>query len=148
MADTVGKWETLSVYTRDQVIEDGTLVAVAEGIAREAGFTKPVALTRAVFEDCVAWTDRDTEETGFFGQSTEGRLWDVLGMARLAAGTATGGDRVAFQVLRLPRDKGRIPIDDLGEDELEALRLVSLVLVCGPGDQGEPVLTIQEPGED
>lgn len=27
-------------------------------------------------------------------------------------------------------------------------QLVELIAVCGPGDEGEPVLTVMEPGED
>jgi hypothetical protein len=45
--------EVISTYTRAQAIEDGVLVD-AGSIALEAGFTGPVALTSAVWADCVA----------------------------------------------------------------------------------------------
>ncbi len=138
--------EPISVYTHEQAIADGTLVAISEQVAREAGFRLPLALTRAVFDGCVAWTDADTATTGVV-QDEAGRLWDVVSMAALA-GRHTRGDRVRFQVYRVPRGDHHIPIDDLDEDEYEALCLVSLVLRCRPGDRGEPVLTIMEPGED
>lgn len=47
--------------------------------AQEAGFKLPVALTSAVWADCVAWTDDDSRKKPF--QDQPGRLWDVLYMA-------------------------------------------------------------------
>ena len=67
---------------RAQALEDGVLVD-ATATAREAGFRYPVALTRAAWEDCVAWTDANSRRQTF--QDQPGRLWDMLGMARLAA---------------------------------------------------------------
>lgn len=139
--------EPISIYSRAQAIADGTLVPVDQSLAADAGFLLPVALTRAVFEDCVAWTAQDTRHTGVL-QDEVGRLWDVVSMAAKAARRARGNDRVAFQLYRVPRDRGRIPIDDLDDDQQDALCLVSLVLHCGPGDAGEPVLTILQPDED
>ncbi len=139
--------EPISIYTRAQAIGDGTLVPVDQSLAADAGFLLPVALTRAVFEDCVAWTAQDTRHTGVL-QDEVGRLWDVVAMAAKAARRARGNHRVGFQLYRVPRDRGRIPIDDLDDHQHEALCLVSLVLHCGPGDAGEPVLTILQPDED
>jgi len=62
-------------YTRTQAIEDGVLVD-AGPMAQEAGFKWPVALTSAVWEDCVAWNDADSERQTH--QDESGRLWDVL----------------------------------------------------------------------
>ena len=45
-------------YSRAQAIEDGVLIDVTS-MAGEAGFKWPVALTHAVWCDCVAWTERD-----------------------------------------------------------------------------------------
>jgi hypothetical protein len=139
--------EPISVYTRTQAIADGTLVPVDQGLGADAGFRVPVALTRAVFEDCVAWTAEDTHRTGVL-QDEVGRLWDVLVMAARAGRNVRGNDRVGVQLYRVPRDRGRIRIDDLDDAQQEALCLVSLVLHCVPGDSGEPVLTIVQPGED
>lgn len=46
--------DIISRYTRAEAIEDGELIDVTE-TAREAGFTVPVARTRAAWVDCVAW---------------------------------------------------------------------------------------------
>lgn len=126
--------EVIHSYSREQAIEDGVLVDVTE-TAREAGFTWPVAMTRAAFEDCVAWGDADGDETGAV-QDEAGRLWDVLWMARLAA--RRGGDRTTYELLRVPRHRRT------GGRALKA----RLVLHAGPGDLAEPVLTIMLPGED
>jgi hypothetical protein len=69
-------------YSRAQAIEDGVLVDVSV-MAKEAGITSPVALTRAAYEACVEWTHEDTLKTGI-PQDTAGRLWDVLWMLRVA----------------------------------------------------------------
>lgn len=126
----------ISTYTRADAIGDGTLVDVTE-TAREAGFKIPVALTRAVWTDCVEWTDAtDRRKHEFTGQDEAGRLWDVVWVARVRAARAPATDRVPFRVLRVP-PQGR---------GLKA-RLVSLVAHVGPGDNAEPVITIMQPDE-
>lgn len=121
-------------YTRAQAIEDGVLVDVSE-TAREAGFRWPVAMTAAAWADCVAWSEEDNQQA--VCQDESGRLWDVLWMALNAIRSANGGTQIEYQLYRVPRDGKSI----------EA-RLTSLKLVCGPGDAGEPVITIMLPGED
>ncbi len=123
----------ISVYTRAQALADGVLVDVTN-TAREAGFVFPVALTHAVWEDCVSWSAEDTERKGV-PQDEMGRLWDVLWMARLAA--RKGGERILFQLYRVPREGRGVQA-----------RLVTLSAHCGPGDDGEPVITIMGITED
>ena len=127
--------EVVSTYTRAQAIADGVLIDV--GItAKEAGFRIPVAVTEAAWQDCIAWTERDNKRQVYQDQS--GRLWDVLFMAVVAAkGCASGGDRLQFQLSRVPRD-GRSTEPTLA----------TLKLIVGPGDDGEPVTTILLPNED
>lgn len=128
--------EIISSYTRAQAIEDGVLVDVTE-TAKEAGFKVPVALTRAVWEDCVAWGAEDSERHGV-PQDESGRLWDLLWMTCLASRRAASEDiQVLVGLLRVPRHgRGRLP------------RRVTLVAEIGPGDEREPVITIMWPGED
>lgn len=122
-------------YTRAQAIEDGYLVDVST-VAREAGFTVPVAMTRAAWVDCVEWTEHTAKRKATI-QDEAGRLWDVVYMARLAARAAGGAQQRRFQVYRVPTEgRGIRP------------RPVVLVLAIGPGDAGEPVITIMQPGED
>ncbi len=126
--------EVISVYTRAQAIEDGVLADVT-GVAREAGFTVPVALTAAVWA-LVEPTEREREE---YLQDVQGRLWDVLWMAFLAARRGSGTEtlfRVAFQMRGRPEYGGA------------GLKEIVLKLHSGPGDEGEHVITLMLPQED
>jgi hypothetical protein len=70
-------------------------------------------------------------------QDEAGRLWDVLTMLCLAARGPSGGDReLRFGVHVRNDNRKRTP------------PLVRLKALCGPGDQGEPVLTVVLPDED
>lgn len=125
--------EIIYSYTRAQALADGVLVDVSD-TAREAGFRIPVAMTHAAFEDCVAWSEEDSRSQVY--QDEAGRLWDVLWMASLAARKGSES-RVAYTLYRVPRDgKSLRP------------KATHLDLVIGPGDTGEPVITIMFPGED
>jgi hypothetical protein len=127
--------EVISTYTRAEAIDDGVLVD-AGSMAQEAGFKWPVALTSAVWEDCVAWTDDDVEKQ--IHQDQPGRLWDLLYMASHAIRTSKdSGDRLLSELYRVPRDGY----------STEA-KPVTLQLIIGPGDHGEPVITILMLNED
>ena len=134
-------------YTRAQAIEDGVLVdltsnapegAEIKQLVQEAGFLVPVAMTAAAYTEAVlAGTTED--EDGWFifpaGQSNKGRLWDVLMVLRFSARASRNSDRVYFAV----------DVDTNGDGKHKTVKLWSLV---GPGDGGEPVLTIMLEGED
>ncbi|MFB8031314.1 MULTISPECIES: DUF6573 family protein [unclassified Streptomyces] len=124
----------IDAYTRADAIADGTLVAVPEPIAREAGLRAPVAITRAAWTDCVEWSDTDSNRQT--PQDEEGRLWDVLFMTAFAARRHT---RTPFPVelYRVPRG-GRA----------RTARLIELTCRFHQGDGGEPVITISLPDED
>ncbi len=127
--------EVIYSYTRKQAIDDGVLIDTTE-MAKEAGFKWPVALTAAAWADCVAWSDADNELQAHQDQS--GRLWDVLFMASYAIRTANNSDQqLPFDLYRIARD-GRAT---------ESQRL-TLKIILGPGDNGEPVITIMLPEED
>lgn len=124
--------ELIYTYTRAQAIEDGVLIDVSDRV-RGAGFRIPVALTPAVWEDCVAWGEADNRRQAY--QDESGRLWDVLWMCSQAV--RRGGQEIRFQLYRVQRGgRGTRP------------RLVTLKATCGPGDQGEPAITIMLPDED
>jgi hypothetical protein len=120
-------------YSRAQAIADGVLIDVST-IAREAGFTVPVAMTSAAWADFVEWSDHDSSLQTH--QDESGRLWDVLWMSHLVAQRAQGGT-VAVQFYRVPRG---------GEDRMP--RKTTLHMNIGPGDAAEPVITLMLPGED
>jgi hypothetical protein len=99
--------------------------------AREAGSKYPVALTAAAWGRCV------TVPPGVACQDEAGRLSDVLTMLRFAVRSPGGdGPEVRFGVHVRNDNRDRTP------------PLVRLKALCGPGDQGEPVVTVMLPHED
>jgi hypothetical protein len=117
-------------YTRADALRDGVLIDVSE-TAREASIRWPVALTVAVWAKCVA------VRPGVLCQDEAGRLWDIVWMLRCAIrGSHDGARELRFGV-------------HVRNDNLERTPpLVRLKAVCGPGDDGEPVITIVLPQED
>lgn len=122
-------------YTREQAIADGALIDVSK-TAEEAGFTVPVALTAALYEDCVAWDEADNDRKGTL-QDEAGRLWDVVWMAANAVKRARYSDRATVTLHRVPRTGTGIHP-----------RRVTFVAAVGGGDMGEPVITLMFSNED
>jgi hypothetical protein len=116
-------------YTRADAIRDGTLIDVS-AVAREAGIRYPVALTRAAWERCVA------VPPGVLCQDEAGRLWDVCWLLACAARHGGSGPEVRFGVHVRNDNRERTP------------PLVRLKAHCGPGNRGEPVVTIMLLDED
>jgi hypothetical protein len=136
-APLFGEENVIFAYTRAQAIADGVLIDVSDA-AREAGFCFPVALTAQVWADCVAWEPEDSARQ--IHQDLSGRLWDVLWMASWAIRIHRGRNdvnRLSYRLYVVPRDG----------QSLDA-REVELHVHIGPGDAGEPALTIMLPGED
>lgn len=132
ISDVVGG---IGHHSRRVAIHLGDLVDVTT-VASEAGIRLSTALTRAVYEDCVAWDDQDNQRKGTV-QDPDGRLWDVLWMTRQAIRShPRPGARVPVRLVRTPRP-GRV----------RAAQRVELIAVCGSGDHGELVITIMQPGE-
>ena len=122
--------EVIHSYTRAQAIEDGVLVDVSE-VASEAGNRFPVAVTRAV------WGQYVEVPPGVECQDEQGRLWDILWMLYCAIRREGGGDRIFFEVT-VRNHNGKLTRKDR----------VKLEAVCGPGDDGEAVITVLLPDED
>ena len=129
-------------YTRAQAIEDGVLVDLTEW-AKETGFKIPVACTSEVWHRYIT-PPAGTRE---LGQSERGRAHDVLWMLFVA---------IRGQSTPRPASNGRPAhaANDLLFYEVIFLQdpkrheTVKLKGHCGPGDHGEPVLTIMLPNED
>jgi hypothetical protein len=127
--------DIISTYTRAQAIEDGVLIDISS-TAKEAGFEWPIAMTAGAWADCVAWSDTDSQAQVYQDQS--GRLWDVIFMAFQAISLSREtGDRLLFRLYRVPRDGHSTDAE-----------LTTLKLIVGPGDSGEPVITILLANED
>jgi len=121
--------EAIHTYTREQAIADGVLVDVSE-TAQEAGFMFNTVVTRAVWNDCIAWNNSD--EIAY--QDESGRLWDVVFMAAFNA-RQTNGNISLFELYRIPQGKTKAVS-------------VKLKLHIGSGDTVTPVITIMLPEED
>ena len=127
--------EVISTYSRAQAIEDGVLVDLRAGeldeLVRQAGIRFPVACTAEVFSSCIDLTPAAKRA----GNDIKGRCWDVLWMLRQAIRAARPGTtRITFKVAVVRERVRPTPTE--------------LVAVCGPGDDMEPVITIQFPGQD
>ena len=118
--------------SRAQAIAEGTIIDVSD-LGRQVGFKWPVAMTKAVWEDSVAWSDEDNEQQ--VPQNQKSRLFSVVGAcADYVRTRGPKADRMRFRINRIPRD---------GESRGAQQRL--LQVVAHPGDDGEPVLTIRIP---
>jgi len=128
ITDIFGK--PISVYTRAQAIEDGELVDLTEWASARTGFhggfSVPVAVTRALWGAIEAIPPRLQGSA-----DVRGRAHDVLWMASCAARRSSNHSNVMFKVI-LPRVGHRA-------------KYVRLRMNIGPGDQGEPVVTIGFP---
>ncbi len=124
--------DVIDTYTRAEAIRDGVLIDVT-ATAKEAGIVLPTVVTSHVWGRCVE------VPPNLKGQQDEaGRLWDVLYLAasslRAAVRAGKTGDRLKFNV-------------DVRETE-GYVRVAHLVAAVGPGDSGEPVLTVMFPEDD
>lgn len=82
-------------YTAEQAVEDGVLMEVDRNLCKEAGYRWPVRITQGV-----ASLVEPTEEEERQGQSVEGRLWDMLFMARIAILNADRHETISpFEVI-------------------------------------------------
>ena len=117
-------------YSRAQALADGVLIDVSE-LAREAGFKLPVAVSDTLYHGYLM-PPLDLVKAGL---SFEGRLWDTLSVLRYAIKSASATDRLSFTVL-FAQASDATPVS------------VNLLAVCGPGDSGEPVITIMLPSDD
>ena len=115
--------DVISSYTREDALEDGQLVDVSK-MAAEAGFRLPVAVTVGVWSDISKGIEEGTAPAG---QSIEGRQWDVLHMAMLAARSNSTESMIKFKVII-----GRTTHTYWG-------------IISGEGQGGSAVLTIMRP---
>lgn len=120
--------EIIFAYTRSDALADGQLIDVSAA-AKEAGILFPVAVTAAVWHGSVA-VPRACPE-----QDEAGRLWDLVWMLRYAIQSLTQSDSTLLFVVLIQNDE-------------QGPKEVTFKAVCGPGDAGEPVITIMLPSED
>ncbi len=149
-------------YTRRQAIADGVLVQLSgpdlsaddmthhghwtSRMVAEAGFRFPIAMT------CEAWRELVVVNRQAYAVCNDesGRLWDVLWMFRDAIrkrgnGNTQGGSDVMFFT---------VMVVVAAESQWRKARRLSepsqvrVKAVCGPGDDGEPVVTLMMLDQD
>ena len=121
--------EVIHSYSRGEAIADGVLVELDAGLCKEAGIKFPVAVTARVHGECIALTKAAKRACN----DVKGRTWDVAYMLATAVKRGARGQVITFQVY-VVRSRVRPT-------------LTTLKAVCGPGDNGEPVITIMFPEE-
>jgi hypothetical protein len=131
-------------YTRSQAIADGFQVEVSK-VAREAGITYPVFLTRAVYDNYVA------VPAGVTGQDEAGRLWDIVWMTRFAIIRMRSPRNRPSTINHPPSTSHRLPVAlYVRNSDSQPARLIKLIAVCGPLDIDDPApaITVMMPDED
>jgi hypothetical protein len=111
-------------YTRKQAIEDGVLVDVTE-LAREEGYRIPVAMTGTLYGEAIRRPAGAKPPEGVEVNPDTAIRWLLKRLRLEIATNMREDDRVSFM---------------MGE--------ISAWALCGPGDDGEAVLTIMCQGED
>ena len=120
--------------SRADAIANGDLFDIGD-MSRQVGFRWPVALTKAAWNDSVAWTDEDSKRQ--VPQTEYTRLYAVISKcADFVRMRNPSADRMRFRIDRIPRD---------GSSKMA--RSVVLQVLAHAGDNGEPVLTIRVPAQ-
>lgn len=114
-------------YSRAQAIEDGDLVDLTQTDAMKQHYRYPVAATRAVW-DIIERAIKNPKHAN----SLSGILHDLAHMARVNSRQISETTRVFQMIIR-----------GAGRKSLHTFKII-----CGPGDNMEPVLTILMPDED
>jgi hypothetical protein len=142
-----GPTELVSVYSREQAIEDGVLIDCTEDpfdeLNRRAGLIFDVAMTSAVFHRYV-----EVPEQFQGSQDIGARYWDILRLFLYAVHQSEGdGDELLFEFACFPNGDADFEVNE--RDVVGGRnRIVQLKAVTGPGDRGEPCLTLMLPSED
>jgi hypothetical protein len=135
-------------YTRSQAIADGIQIEVSK-VAREAGITCPVFLTRAVYDNYV--TVPPALQNGKCGshQDEAGRLWDIVWMTRFAVRNAKPERSGPCGAVARPA-RTRLPVALYVRNDNQRARLIKLIVTCGPLDidDPQPAITIMMPDGD
>jgi hypothetical protein len=118
-------------HSREKALRDGELVNAGD-LAYEVTRQFPIALTRAAHIAAVEWSPEHGDH-----QSEEARLRDVLIVARGAMLRNPRESRAEFSLYRMENTP-----------KASQTTLLALSVVLGPGDDGNPVITIMLPEED
>ena len=88
---------------RTKAIEGGALIDVTNA-AKLIGIEYPVAVTKAVFVNCIKWTEDDNKKERQVYQSEDDRLWNILLSLRWMLNKPDATDVISFDIYVLPDD--------------------------------------------
>ena len=108
----------ISVYTRKQALDDGVLVDVTK-FAKEDGFKWPTAFTVALWHTV-------SKKWGY--EDLRGRMADIFTVMKFKIRSGGAGSYLKFTVKIAGKNR-------------------DLMSVVGPGDHGEPVMTVGYPSD-
>jgi len=128
--------DIIFAYTRADALRDGVLVELPQDLCRNAGIIVSVAVTRAIWDEYIS-SEYLSELTD---QDVPGRIWDLLWMFSCAARQSRHTSLVFFKTEFVTYNKEN--------PSSPTLTLATFKALCGPGDEGEPVITIMLPDED
>lgn len=117
-------------YSRAQAIEDGTLVDLMQDAMTSVckqHFKFPIACTSAVFAIMQSAVENEN-----YCNDYAGILHDMLWMSKVCGRSLNPSTRIFTVIIKGAGRKSKF----------------TFKIVCGPGDQAEPVLTIMLPTED
>lgn len=117
--------EPISVYTREQALSDGVLIDVTRWAS--GCFRNPVALTQALWETLSDLPEGQNQDT--LGDRVKELLRAAMEIAR---GHSHATSQLSFPFLIATK---------------RGLRSLELLAHSGPGDRGEPVITIGFPSD-
>jgi hypothetical protein len=129
----------IMAHRSESWVSDGYLAVTSTAEEVGLGFDvlgAPVALSRAVWTECVEWTDEDSERQTY--QEQDSRLWDVM---------FTGGGSLQLKVNQFLRDQLHqysvqcIPRDGASTDAVEFKLLIRQTVI-----RGQYWLTIEKTG--
>jgi len=105
-------------------------------LCRNAGIVVSVSVTRTIWDEYLS----PEYLPELSDQDVPGRIWDLLWMFSCAARQCRNTSIVLFKT-------EFVILDD--EDRARSSRtLATFKTICGPGDEGEPVIIIMLPDED
>lgn len=128
--------DIIFAYTRTDALRDGVLVELPQDLCRNAGIVVSVAVTRAMWDEYIS-PDYLSE---LADQDVPCRIWDLIWMFTCAARQSRHTSIVFF--------KTEFVILDETNHARSSRTVATFKAICGPGDEGEPVITIMLPEED
>lgn len=135
-SDFLSSIQPVYSFSRQLALLEGRLVNVSDTPeAKQARIEYPVAVTAAVWDAYIEWTDHDNNRQGY--QEMAGRLWDVLWVLRSQMKKFFNHHTFLYSFCVLPRG---------GYGESTQLRQLKAVL--HDDDYGNSVITIMMPNEN